>query len=192
MTAFTTYDKSTIEVKFYSKIPNRFEIYDSNGELYFFRNLTPNNTSIKVNIAKADTFTTNAECFIKILPLEIIQIRVTLPAKEKDFFHERFIFRFNPNLKGTPARNFYKQGIIEYSPEFLTLPFPVRVFIMCHEIGHSYYHDEEKADLFGCKLFLKLGYNGTTALHSLTDVLNYDSKQNKYRIKRLYNILKNR
>ena len=192
MTAFTTYGKATIKVNFYSKIPDRFEIYDGAGNLYFWRNLTPSNTSIKVNIAKADTFTTNAECYIKVLPLEIVQIRVPLPPKEKDFFHKKFKFVYNPNLKGTPARNFYKKGIIEYSPEFLKLPFPIKVFIICHEIGHSYYHDEEKADLFACKLFLKLGYNGTSALYSLTDVLNYDSNKNKLRIKRLYEILKNR
>ena len=192
MTAFTTYGKATIEVKFYSKIPDRFEIYDSKGELYFFRNLTQNNGKIKINIAKADTFTVNAECYIKVLPLEIINIKVKLPPKEKDFFHNRFTYRFNPTLKGTPARNFYQQGVIEYSSEFLKLPFPVRVFIICHEIGHSYYHDEEKADLYACKLFLKLGYNGTTAIHSLTDVLNYNSAKNKRRIKRLFEILKNR
>ena len=192
MTAFTTYNKSTIEVYFYGKIPNRFELYDSNGELYFWRNLTQKNDIIKVNLAKPDTFTTLQDVSIKILPLEIIDIKVKLPPKEKDYFHKKFTFRYNPALKGTPARNFYKKGIIEYSPQFLNLPFPIRVFIMCHEIGHSYYHSEEKADLYACKLFLKLGYNGTTAIHSLTDVLNYDSKQNKQRIKRLFDILNDR
>ena len=192
MTAFTTYNKATIEVTFYSKIPDRFEIYDSTGRLYFFRNLTPNNYKIKVNIAKADTFTTNVECFIKVLPFEIVDIKEKLPPKEKDCFHKHFKYRFNKNLNGTPARNFYREGVIEISPKFLTLPYPVQVFIICHEIGHSYYHDEEKADLYACKLYLKLGFNGSTAIHSLTDVLNFKSYKNKDRINKLFNYLKNR
>jgi hypothetical protein len=192
LTTFQTYGKNTLEVTFYEKIPARFFIYDENGEVYFFRDLTTSNTKIKVNIARAGTFTTNVNCVVKVLPFDLIDIKIPLPPKEKNFEHEKFIIRLNPNLKGTPARNFYKQGIIEYSPEFLALPFPVRVFIICHELGHMYYHDEEKADFYACKLYLKLGYNGTTAIHSLTDVLNKSSDRNRRRINRLYNILKNR
>ncbi len=191
MSSFTTYGKSTIKVNFYDKIPNRFFIYDEYGNIYFYRDLTENNRNIKVNIARAGKFTTNANDSITVGEFEKPKIKIVLPTYEKNFFHEKFHYRFNPKLKGTPARNFYKKGIIEFSPQFLKLPFPIRVFILCHEIGHSYYHDEEKADIFATKLYLDKGYNMSMAINSLTDVLNYDSGNNKKRIKKLFNILSN-
>lgn len=191
MSNFTTYGKSTLTVRFYDKIPNRYYIFDEYGKIYFYRDLTENNKQIKVNIARAGNFTTNANENIIVGKFEKSKVNIVLPPKEKNYFHDKFIYRLNPKLKGTPARNFYKQGIIEISPKFMSLPFPIRVFILCHEIGHSYYHDEEKADIFATKLYLEKGYNSSMALHSLTDVLNFDSGKNKERVKKLFNILNN-
>jgi len=191
MNQFKTFGKATIRVTFESVIPTRFVIYDSYNKIYFFRDLSKKNFQIKVNIAKADSFTTNVNCKIEVLPFEKSKINVKLPKPEKHYFHENFVYKYNPDLKGTPARNFYKEGVIEFSPMFLTLPFPIRVFILCHELGHSFYHDEEKADLFACKLYLEKGYNSSMALHSLTDVLNFQSNKNKQRLENLLKTLHN-
>jgi len=186
---FKTFGKSTIRITFDNVIPNRFVIYDSYNKIYFYRDLSKNNFHIKVNIAKADTFSTNVDCQIQVLPFEKTRINIKLPDAEKNYFHESFEYRYNPNLKGTPARNFYKEGRIEFGPKFLELPFPIRVFILCHELGHSFYHNEEYADIFACKLYLEKGYNSSMALHSLTDVLNTDSQKNQQRIINLLNTL---
>ena len=190
MRRFTTYDKATISVFFNNEIPKRFYIFDSNDDIFYYRDLTPNNKTIKVNIAKADTFSINADAEIKIGPLEVKTIQKEMPRFEKNFYHKNFVYSYNPNLKGTPARNFYKKGIIEIGPRFYELPKPIRVFILCHEIGHSFYHDEHKADLFAVQLYLKKGYNKTMALHSLTDVLNYDSERNRERIQKLIKFMR--
>ena len=189
MNTFKTYGKSTLRITFTDDIPERFVIFDSYGKIYFFRDLSKRNYQIKVNIAKADTFTTNVNCKIEVLPFQKTHLNIVLPPKEKNFYRENFEYRYNENLKGTPARNFYKEGIIEIGPNFLPLPYPIRVFILCHEIGHCFYHDEQSADLFGCWLYLKNGYNSSMALHSLTDVLNKKSDKNRERINNLLKAL---
>lgn len=189
MNQFKTFGKATIRISFGSEIPNRFVVYDSNNKVYYFRDLGKKNYNIKFNVAKGDTFTTNVDCKISVDSYQPTKVKFKLPKPEKHYFHNNFEYRFNPNLKDTPARNFYKEGIIEFSPMFLTLPFPVKVFILCHEIGHSFYHDEMKADLYGCKLYLENGYNKSTALHSLMDVLNLKSTKNQERVNNIYKIL---
>ena len=191
MNQFKTFGKATIRITFDNEIPSRFVVYDSSGKIYYFRNLSNKNNQIKFNVAKGDTFSTNVDCRIDVNSYQPTKVKFKLPKPEKHYFHENFTYRFNPDLKGTPARNFYKEGIIEISPMFLTLPFPVRVFILCHEIGHSFYHDEMKADLYGLKLYLENGYNKSTALHSLMDVLNLKSSDNQERINNIYKILNN-
>ena len=190
MKIFKTYGKSTVEFTFIGNIPPRFIVLDSNKDLYYYRDLTKNNRSIKVNIAKGDTFTINAEANIFVGMFKKTELNFDLPPIEKNFYRENFKYVFNPNLEGTPARNFYKSGVIEFGKNFLALPFPIRVFILCHEIGHSFYHDEHSADLFACKLYLEQGYNKTMALHSLTDVLNFESTRNKERISKILKALK--
>jgi hypothetical protein len=191
MNQFKTYGKATIRITFEEGIPRRFVVYDSNDKIYYFRNLSEKNFKIKFNVAKGDTFYTNVNCKIDVDSYQPTKVNFKLPPPEKHYFHQNFEYKFNPDLKGTPARNFYKSGVIEYSPMFLKLPYPVKVFILCHEIGHSFYHCEMKADLYGLKLYLENGYNKSTALHSLLDVLNLKSEQNKKRIANIYKILNN-
>lgn len=188
MTKFSVNKKATIRVEF-SFIPQRFEIFDAKGRLFFFRDLSEKNKVIKVNVARPGTYTTNVVCKITVLPLEIIDIPDGLPPLQKNFLPDQIKYRYNPELKGTPARNFYKHGVIEFGREFLNQPYPIRVFILCHEIGHFYYHDEDLADHFAVKLYLKMGYNKSMALHALKDVLNMESQQNHKRVKKIFETL---
>lgn len=190
MSLFSTIGKATVSFRFIGSVPLLFKIYDSKGRLYFYRKLGPVNREISVNIAHADTYTTNATEYITVQNFKEPSLNFDLPPREKSFFRGGFKYLYNPNLKGTPARHFYKLGIIETGPLFYQLPRPVRVFILCHEIGHCFYHDEKKADTFACYLFLKNGYNKTTALYSLMDVLNLKSSANVERVEHINNILK--
>ena len=190
MSLFTTIGKSTVKFRFIGAVPSLFKIYDSKGRLYFYRNLGANNREISVNIAHADTYTTNSNEYITVGNFKEPFMNFELPPREKSFFRGGFKYVYNPNLKGTPARHFYKLGIIETGPLFEQLPRPIRVFILCHEIGHCFYHDEKKADLFACYLFLKNGYNKSTALSALMDVLNLKSAANVERVEHINKILK--
>ena len=97
-------------------------------------------------------------------------------------------FVFNPNLNGSPARNFSQTGIIEYGNNFLNLPAPVKTFILLHEIGHFFYKTEKYCDIFAAKNFIDMGYNNSTAFYALSKVLR-ESAANKERENFLFNHL---
>lgn len=157
---------------------------------YFFRVLHKKYPAIKFNLCHPGKYSTTAGTVDKILPLQIQKFNYTLPPKDRHLM-KFFEFRKNPTLTGSPARNFTKLGIIETGTKYDTYPFPVRLFILLHEIGHFYYKDEANADAFAAKTFVDLGYNESTALYSLSNVLNFESKRNKDRIETmLYNVQK--
>jgi hypothetical protein len=143
-------------------------------------------TSIQFNINHKGTYKIDVDCIkIDVLPQTITPLNVTLPPKERDRM-KHFKFVYNPDLKGTPARNYSIEGVIEYGDAFKALPFPVKLFVLCHEIGHFYYHTEKWADLYAAKIFVDNGYNLSTAIYSLTCVLNTNSARNEDRINSLF------
>lgn len=169
----------------------RFELYNEKGDLYYFRDIADGQKEIKFNVQRAGTFTSNVDLFkVEINDLKINQLNTPLPKPQKERTAKQIKIVYNPNLTGTPARNFYKLGIIEVGDKFMQQPYPVKVFIICHEIGHFFYHDEELADLFAAKLYIKKGFNRSTALHALTDILNFESNVNKDRLKKHLTTLK--
>lgn len=189
MKSFKTNNKATVTVTF-PVVPDTFKLFDSNGLLYYFRDLSPKQKTISFNVAKADQFKTNVSFTdIKIEPLKIFDIDEQLPPIEKYYPRKKFKYVYNPLLTGTPARHFFKKGIIEYGKDFLKQPFPIRVFILCHEVGHCFYSDEHSADLFATKLFLSKGYNKTSAYYALKNVLNLSSSHNMERVEKLFQIL---
>lgn len=185
MNSFVTNGKATVKLKLV-RVPVTFEVY-RNNDLFYFRDLVPGQKEISFNIALPGNYETNCEFSdIEILPLKVHGITVSLPPIEKDFSHLKIEYKYNPGLTGTPARHFYRKGLIEYSQDFLNLPYPVRVFILMHEKGHTFYHNEKFADLYALDKYLKAGFNKSTALHSLTDVLK-EAAQNSDRVKFLIN-----
>jgi hypothetical protein len=186
MTKFEVKDKCTIKVNILGAIPKRVIIHDDKNRIYYFRDLAKNQSEFETNILRAGKYFINLRAEVRAYPLKKYKLNYQLPEAEKYFPHSHFKIVYNPTLVGTPARNFYKEGIIEVGDKFKKLPFQIRLFILCHEVGHSFYHDEQKADLYGCKLFLDMGYTKTMALHALTDVLtcNHANKQ------RILNIIK--
>ena len=186
MKQFTTTGKQTVSV-FFKDRPNPgsvFNVYDSKGRLYFYRKLSGQDR-LKFNICKADTFTTNLNLHTcDILPLSIHPLDVVLPDPQRNEIKPYKIV-YNPALKGTPARNFFHQGIIEVGARFNTFIYPIQRFIILHEKGHFYYKDEWMADLYAAVNFIKEGYNNSTALYALTDVLKTNPR-NADRIKKLF------
>lgn len=185
MKTFETQGKATIEIFFNAPLPKHIKVYH-NGELYFFRDMHIPQQRLKFNVCHSGKFSINEDCNeIHILPLVIHELNVTLPPPDRHLL-KPFKIVLNPNLTTTPARNFTHKGIIEISPKFKKYPFCIRKFIIYHERGHFYYKNEEDADLWAANEFIKAGYNNSSAFYALKNVLNFDSKINKDRIKKLF------
>lgn len=187
MKNFATKGKNTIEV-FFKDFPQRIEVFN-NGKLYFFRELGGKHQRIKFNVCHPGNYTISEEAdTISVKPISIHPLKIKLPPPQRNEF-KKFRFKKNDALKGTPARHFYQIGLIELGPEYYKQPFPIRLFIILHEIGHFFYKDENLADLYAAKLFIENGYNNSTALYSLTKVLNSQSFLNNERVMKLFKIL---
>lgn len=186
MKQFTTKGKQTVSVFFENRpAPGSvFKVYDSKGRLYFYRKLSGQDR-LKFNICKADIFSTNLDLHTcDILPLTIHPLNVTLPEPQRNEMKPYKII-YNQALKGTPARNFFHQGIIEVGDRFNSFTYPIQRFIILHEKGHFLYKDEWMADLYAAVNFINEGYNNSTALYALTDVLKTNPR-NADRIKKLF------
>lgn len=178
----------TIYVKFNGELPKKFELRERNGKIYFERFLNGQTPRIKFNIPNAGVYTTanNIE-IIKRTAIEIPTLDFTLPPFERDRI-KNFVIIDNPELHNTPARVFTHEGVIEKGSQFNKYPKPVRVFFLLHEVGHFYYKTEMYCDLFALVNFLQMGYNMSTAMYALTNVLRR-TKENRERILFIYNHL---
>lgn len=172
--------KCTVYVTFQFQ-PIRFEVYDDNKKLYYFRELGGKYDSVKFNICHKGHYTMSEECLIdKIVDIEIIPITTPLPTPDRNRMKAVKVI-YNKDLLITPARINSKTGIIEVGKKFKSFPFPVRLFILCHEEGHLLYSDEFNADLYACKTYVNNGYNKSNALYALSKVLK-PGEQNTNRI----------
>lgn len=179
--------KKTVYVTFQFQ-PIRFEVYDDRGKLYYFRELGGKFDGIKFNICHKGHFTMSEDCVIdKIVDIEIYPVVESLPPPDRNRMKKVEVV-FNKELMITPARINSKTGKIEIGPRFKNFPFPVRLFILCHEEGHLLYADEFNADLYACKIYVNNGYNKSNAFYALSKVLK-ETDQNYNRIKQLFKTL---
>ena len=89
----------------------------------------------------------------------------------------------NPNID-SPARMFTNKPVIEFNPiKMDKMPIPIQMFIYCHELGHQYFNDEEKADRWATITFLNRGFNLSSAIYALTKVLNHSNQNIERMIK---------
>jgi hypothetical protein len=185
---------STIYVKFPTgNLPKYFRVNDADGKLYFERFLNGKTPRIKFNIPfPVDTvYDIVTPCtIVKMVDIEIPTLNIDLPPFERNRVKDVQIID-NPQLNDTPARIFTYDGVIELGRKFYTFPKPMRVFFLWHEVAHLYYKTEEFCDLVAMVKFLEMGYNMSTAMYCLTNVLRRN-KQNLKRIVYIYdNLIKN-
>lgn len=185
----TIAEPSTVYLKNLSSC-NRVNIYLQGLQLpYFFRELDCKYNCIKVNLPHVGTYSGDNGEIESVCPIEIEPLNIKLPYPDRDRM-KQFIIKHNPLLTGSPARNFTQTGIIETGTRYKTAPFPIRLFILLHEIGHFLYKNEDNCDAWAAKQFIAMGYNNSTAIYALTKVLNCESPTNKQRILKLFNHLK--
>ncbi len=175
----------TIYIKFIGNLPKKFELRNEKGELYFERYLDGKTPRIKFNIPTEGIYkTANNIEIVKRNDIEIPNLYFTLPKYERNRIKD-FTIIDNPNLHNTPARIFTHEGIIEKGSQFYKYTQPMKVFFLLHEVGHFYYKTEEYCDLFALVHFLQMGYNMSTAMYALTNVLRRN-KQNRDRVLFIY------
>lgn len=176
---------STIRIRFTETMPRLFKMFNSKGQLYYFRNLDGKTPRIKFNIPDPDTYTTEQPIeVVKVSKIEIPDKLPILPPAERDRLKKSEV-KVNPTLKGTPARIFTETGLIEVSPEFLKLPPAIKLFLLIHEEGHYFYKSEEYCDLYALVNFIRMGYNRSTGYYALSRVLSR-SEQNMKRIDEIF------
>lgn len=178
----------TIYIKFNGELPKKFELRYKNGNLYFERFLNGKTPRIKFNIPNiGEYYSKNNFDIVKRNEIEIPVINIDLPKFERNRIKDFTIIE-NKNLHNTPARVFTEEGIIEKGSKFSQYPKPMQVFFLLHEVGHFYYKTEQYCDLFALTHFLMMGYNMSTAMYCLTNVLRRN-KENNERILFIYNHL---
>lgn len=200
----------TVYIKFKGELPRKFEVKNQKGETYFERYLDGKTPRIKFNIPNPGVYkTANNIEIVKQVDIEIPNLSFSLPPFSRNRIKD-FVIINNPKLHNTPARVFTNEGIIEKGSQFAGYTQPMRVFFLLHEVGHFYYgltnaHYEKAklmsdgkqwlaelsnyyemcCDLFALTQFLQMGYNMSTAMYALTNVLKRN-KQNKERVLFIY------
>lgn len=101
---------------------------------------------------------------IKTVPIEINKLQAHLPPPDRNRL-KHYTIVFNPELTGSPARNFTGKGLIETGTKFKTYPAQLRLFILLHEMAHFWYKAESDCDLWAAIHFIGMGYNNSTALY---------------------------
>lgn len=179
----------TVYISFVGETPKLFNLYDSNGDLHYFRYLDGRTPRIKFNLPIPGSYTSDkAFNVVKIVPIEIPDMWPPIPEADRDRYRTMNIVHV-PELKGTPARIYTDgpfAGRVEVSDEFIGYPKPVRTFLLLHEQGHMFYSKEEDCDLWAIINYLRLGYNRAMAYYSLHFVLRR-TPENVYRLKMALN-----
>lgn len=179
---------STYNIEFFDRV-NKFTIYNEKNEVYYYRYLPDDINSISVNIPDTGIYHFELNGDVKMFPLRIAKeiYDIKLPKQERNREKEYHIVHDN-KLTGTPALIYTETGLIVTGREFKKYPPPIRVFILLHEIGHFKYETEKYCDLYAFTEFVKMGYNPSTGMYCLTDILKRSVK-NDERIMFLYNQL---
>ena len=164
-------------------------MYDSNGHIYYIRDIKPDRSEVQLNVNHTGTykFSDNVLSYTFAPRKKFTCYIDRLPDSEKSIIPKPIKFVYNPTLNDTPARIDVNTGIIETGPRFNKLPTLVKDFIILHEIGHHYYFTETYCDQYALKNYIENYGNPSQALYSLTKVFKYP----EYQIERILNIFNN-
>jgi len=162
---------STLLIKFFEPT-DYFELRDSRGKLYYYRYLPYNTSEIKINLPDEGLYYFNNDCQIEDKSLQIHEGIYTVKLPKQERYREKEVtIKHDPNQTNSPAIIYTDIGLIVTGAKFLELPKPMGVFVILHEKGHLKYKTEKYCDLYAFVKFVKMGYNPSTAIYCLTDIL---------------------
>jgi hypothetical protein len=151
-------------------------VLNKDGKTYYMRKFDTPQTVCKIRIPDIGQYSVildgkglglDSIKFEKLVPAKF---QVTMPFRQRNRAKPYEIVT-NYSLTHTPARIHTFSGRIEVSPQFHTFPIFAQKFIIYHELGHFYYQDEPFADMFAAKMMLEKGYNPTSIMYTLINVL---------------------
>lgn len=182
---------STYEVKFFEPT-DKFTVYDSRGNVYFYRLLPRGCKGIKLNIPDPGNYSFSKNAAITRKPLSIAReiYRIKLPPYERHR-QRNYIIVHDDKEVDSPAIIYttLNPARIVTGRKFKGLPIPMGIFILLHELGHMRYKTEKYCDLFAFVELVRMGYNPSTAMYCLTDQLRRNAR-NDERINYLYSKMK--
>jgi hypothetical protein len=114
----------------------------------------------------------------KIINLPPIQKNTKLTLGKYQIIKKR-------GFDGSPASIHTTDKKIYLNDRFFELPIYAQKFIMFHELGHRFYSSEFACDLYATKKMLEKGYNESSCVLSLSNVL----RRTPFNTKRVENIL---
>ena len=151
-------------------------IYESKrGKIFYFHTGNPKG-EFYFNLPKGKYFSANQlEVLKNPIPVNLPKLPApeknnTLPKKVKVYFLE------NPHKASIITAN----NEIKVDPKILNLTLPTIVFIMFHELGHYFYSDEKKCDLFAAVQMIKRGFNPSQCGIAIDNALSSKSFDRKY------------
>lgn len=181
----------TIRVRVSKPSPEFSLIIYKDGKLYYIRDFG-DFTDVNINLKNQGKYTFNVP--VQILSRQPIVISCPIKRSELPPFERNYPlpdkWEKNIEMGRTPARMLSKHGLIETSDKFDSYPLEWKVYILLHELAHSKYKTEWKADTLALYWFCHLGYNHSQALYSLSKVLHKDNPKNFERIENIYNFVK--
>lgn len=153
---------------------NDIELLDGKGFLFYKRSFTGKKN--KFNLPKGKYFLKQG--LLKKIKLPVKFKMAKLPAIEhlgRTQNNLKVIISDNPNKCSID----YFNKIITLDGSYLKAPRIVVDFILAHELGHCFYADQSKADMYAGNLLIKHGYNPSQVLEAPNLVLSNRSISRK-------------
>lgn len=188
MDILTLKPKKAHKIEFKRPI-KRFSVYDLNKNLVYERFFENKQKNIEFNLPyyQPETkYVINTGQPYNIINFSISEIKLPNIKTNINPNKQKVKVLLNYNLKGTPARIFVKEKVIEVSAFFISLPRYQKEFILLHELSHFNNIDEAKTDLNALYYYIKGGHNFTQAIETHNKILN----SSPLKIQRLENIYK--
>jgi len=169
--------------------PDSISAFDKVDEYYNFDHFKAGERVVKVNVIDPKTnevyFDSTGAIINKVVvkPLQKNRANIPLPTFEHESNTNKIVWERNVAGKGLAyCLPFDKEQFkICTSPEFEKLPSYIKSFIVFHELGHSKYRDEQKADLYAFKKCIEKGYSYRQIVHAIDRTLK-PSPENKRRV----------
>lgn len=173
---------------FMSSMP--FEIREDNGNIFYSSDFTDNianGRSVKFNVPYGEyQYTGN---LVK-LDFPVSTKSIVLPSKQRNIAGGRYDIIFEPNPNKCTI--YYDLKLIVFDTSFRTRPMYEKYGIYFHELGHHWYKDESKADLYAVKKMLDYGFNPSQVALVFSNGLTQDkSEERKLRIAKILEYLTN-
>jgi len=152
-------------------------VKDANGPQIYFERLH-DREFIRINVPQhsdlINVIVVGGPLVDEVIVTELTPLHIPfphLPPNKRPYMPSELHVEFNNGMH-TPARIFTDKPLIEINKKQMRkYNQGVAYFINLHELGHMYFDEEKKADMWATIKFLNDGYNVSTVTNALVGVL---------------------